>query len=70
MPKIRTKICETCATAQKLTWLPCASHSPAVDPALCRHDFTSQTLIHNGVGIKCHDCGAHVALETVGGSDV
>lgn len=52
-----SKICLTCATKQRLRFMPCADHFPAMPSELCEHNRTNLILVHNGTGIKCLDCG-------------
>lgn len=49
-------ICLVCATANRLRFMPCAEHFPAMPSELCEHNRTTTIYIENGTGIKCYDC--------------
>lgn len=52
-----SKICLVCAGVQRLRWMPCQDHFPAMPSELCQHNRTSVVFVHNGTGVMCHDCG-------------
>lgn len=57
-------ICLECAGNNRLKFLPCPTHYPAMPSELCEHNRTTFTLIHNGTGVLCYDCGSHLTIET------
>ncbi len=53
-----SNICLTCATSNRLRFMPCADHFPAMPSELCHHNRTAIVFVHNGTGIMCRDCGS------------
>lgn len=49
-------ICLTCATANRLRFMPCAEHFPAMPQELCEHNRTKTIFIENGTALACFDC--------------
>ena len=61
----KSRICKDCAETGRFKWLPCKTHGLVIPAELCGHKETSPTIIHNGEGLVCHDCGTQIGLITV-----
>jgi DNA-directed RNA polymerase subunit RPC12/RpoP len=55
--------CRECASKGVLAPRYCPKHTQA--PENCQHEDTSPTIIHNGEGIVCNDCGLQIGIVTV-----
>jgi hypothetical protein len=57
-------VCMTCASHNRLRFLPCEDHYPAIPSDVCEHNRTTVIFIHNGTGIHCYDCGSQTYNES------
>jgi hypothetical protein len=58
-----SKICLTCAQKNRLMFMPCADHFPAMPSGLCAHTRPKTIFIHNGTALACYDCDLFIPTE-------
>ncbi len=46
-----SKICLTCASSNRLVFMPCEAHFPAMPAELCEHPRPKTIFIHNGTAL-------------------